>query len=117
MAREFYSKNPTPPGAAQATSLGSISNTRNPTPPTHKEGQGESTEASKATRGRQRATRRRQREEGRTENGRGEREEATKGARSKDRELTQTGEMIRSNRIFFNATPLGTRPNSTDTQI
>ena len=32
-------------------------------PPTHKEGQGESTEASKATRRRQRATRRRQREE------------------------------------------------------
>ena len=29
-------------------------------PPTHKEGQGESTEASKATRRRQRATRRRQ---------------------------------------------------------
>ena len=47
MAREFYLKNPTPPGAAQATSLGSIGNTRNPTPPTHKEGQGESTEASK----------------------------------------------------------------------
>ena len=36
----FYLKNPTLPGAAQATSLGSISNTRNPTPPTHKEGQG-----------------------------------------------------------------------------
>ena len=45
MARELYLKNPTPPGAAQATSLGSRSNTRNPTPPTHKEGQGESTEA------------------------------------------------------------------------
>ena len=81
MAREFYLKNPTPPGAAHATSLGSRSNTRNPTPPTHKEGQGENTEASKATRRRQRATRRRQREEGRTENGRGEKEEGTKGAR------------------------------------
>ena len=58
----FYVKNPTPPGAAQATSFGSVGNKRNPTPPTHKEGKGESTEASKATRRRQRATRRRQEE-------------------------------------------------------
>ena len=50
LARDFYLKNPTPPGAAQATSLGSISNTGNPTPPANKEGQGKSTEASKATR-------------------------------------------------------------------
>ena len=27
MAREFYLKNPTPPGAAHATEMGSISNT------------------------------------------------------------------------------------------
>ena len=64
----FYVKNPTPPGAAQATSFGSVGNKRNPTPPTHDEGQGESTEASKATRGRQRVTRRRKRDDGRTEN-------------------------------------------------
>ena len=45
---EFNAQNLTPPGAAHATYLGPISNKRNPIPPTHKEGQGESGDASKA---------------------------------------------------------------------